>query len=165
MVQVRQDNLVVVGSYTRSNAPNDIPTLGDAVTMATLGASYRFGIFQPLALVSKVRSRVEPRSVDQTMMNLGLSITLPRSNLRFEVERLRNHALADADGQAISVRYDYHLSKRTTLYVGADKIRSEANVYYPIVGASGSSPVAAPFPASYRGADPASLIAGMLHIF
>jgi GBP family porin len=165
MATYRQGAAVALAGYTQSFGPLDISTVGDKLKVFTVGGAYDFGAIRPLVLVQSLKSENAPHTVDQRMINVGLEVRAGAGGFRFEYETLKNNALADADGKALSVRYDYPLSKRTTIYTGAAKVRSERNVYYPIVGASGSSPVAFPIAASYNGLDPSSVIVGIAHMF
>lgn len=165
MATYRQGPVVATAGYSQSYGPLDISTVGDKLKSFTLGGAYDFGALRPLVLVQTFRSENAPRTVDQRLINVGLEVRAGVGGFRFEYETVKNNALADADGKALSVRYDYPLSKRSTIYAGAAKIRSESQVYYPIVGASGSSPVAFPISASYNGRDPSSVIVGMAHMF
>lgn len=165
MATYRQQRALVTLGVTRSNAPVDITAAGDGVTIVTAGAFYDFGFVRPLVLFEGVRSRLTPRLIDQHMVNLGAEVPLGPGSLRLEYEFVKDKAHANRDANAISARYDYPLSKRTIIYAGATRIHNDSDVYYPIVGASGSSPIAFPIPSAYNGTSPSSLILGITHIF
>lgn len=165
MATYRQGAATALAGYTQTFAPLDITAVGDKMKSFTLGGAYDFGVIRPLLLIQTVKSDKTPLVLDQRMINVGLEVRAGAGGVRLEYETLKNNALANADAKALSVRYDYPLSKRTTLYTGAVKVRSESSVYYPIVGASGSSPVAFPIAASFNGKDPSSFIVGIAHMF
>jgi predicted porin len=161
----RDDRITALAGYFTSDSPRNITTPGDTLKLTTLAAAYNFGKFQPLVMWQGTKSNAGPAEVDRYNVNLGLDVFLAEHLLRFEYEFVKDNKRSNADAKAISVRYDHRLSKRTTLYAGAVKIKNDAGVYYPIVGASGSSPVARPIPVAYNGTDPNSLIFGISHAF
>lgn len=161
----KQGPVAAVLGYSQANAPIDIAKANDTVKMATAGVSYDLGLFKPLVLIQTAKSELSPQTVDQYMVNVGADVPIGTGSLRLEYEFVKNKTGVDRDAKALSARYDYPLSKRTILYGGVTKIKNDADVYYPIVGASGSSPVNFPIPASYKGTNPSSVILGIAHFF
>lgn len=161
----RDNRATALAGYFTSDAPRNLTTPNDTLKLTTLAAAYNFGKVQPLVMWQGAKSNAGPAQVDRYNMNFGLDVFLKEHLLRIEYEFVKDTLHPNADAQAFSVRYDHRLSKRTTVYAGAVKIRNDAGVYYPIVGASGSSPVARPIAAAYNGTDPSSLIFGISHAF
>jgi predicted porin len=124
---------------------------------AALGTYYDFGPIKTGLLVTDVRDDIGVNR--NRMYELSAEIPLPSSSLLLDVGRFRNRAFDQADATSYSVRYDYFLSKRTTLYTGAALIRNGRNAMFTIGGATGSG-LAGPAGGSAR-----SLIAGLRHIF
>jgi predicted porin len=149
----RQGGAFGLVGYSFSDGPIDI-NLGDKVKMAIAGFSYDFGVAKPEILIQNFRSELDPRSVNRTITQVGLDVSAGVGTVRAEFETVANHAISHANAKAYSLRYDYPLSKRTTAYTGIAKIQDQSNVYYPIVGASGSSPVAFPIPSRFNGTSP-----------
>ncbi|MEG0822701.1 MAG: porin, partial [Burkholderiaceae bacterium] len=69
--------------------------------------------------------------------------------------------LADSNAMAWGMRYDYPLSKRTTLYGGITELRNEAKASFNIIGSGYSSKDVN----LVAGADPSSLFLGLSHRF
>jgi predicted porin len=126
-----------------------------------IAASYDFGVVKPSAIFVRRRGDAAGApSLDAWQM--GASAPMGVGKLIATYGQLKNKTAADADSQAIGVRYDYPLSKRTTVYGGITKIRNEANASYTISGGGGSS---AGLALSSVGTDPRSMYAGITHVF
>lgn len=122
-----------------------------------VGAAYDFGIAKAALLYQNRRNDIG--TVKNAFYEVGVSIPLQSSALLLDYGWFKNKRAANGDSKALSVRYDYYLSKRTTIYGGVAKIRNEAGAAFGIAGAtSAPAPLAA-------GDDPRSLIVGVRHTF
>jgi predicted porin len=121
------------------------------------GASYMLGIVKASVLAQSRRDNVDAARNDA--LELGLQIPVGPGSLLLDAGRLRNRSVADADATALSIRYDYNLSKRSMLYAGAATIRNATHSRFGINGNTGAALAVA------AGADPRSLVLGVRHTF
>jgi predicted porin len=142
MLKYDDGKTVVLGGVFSTNAPTDISTANDKVTIQTLGASHNFGLFKPFVVVQRAKSNLVPLSLNQVGWYAGVDIPAGPGSLRFEAEGVKNKAWAEADAKSLNVRYDWLLGPDLTMYFTYTKIFDEANVYYPIVGTGGFAAVA-----------------------
>ena len=132
-------------------------TLTNSDKWSTLGASYDFTVVKT-ALVYQVR-RDDAKLVRDDYFDLGATIPLGTGSLLLDVGGFKNKVLADANAVTASIRYDYYLSKRTTIYGGFSTVRNDAKAKYGVTGAGGAPMVAA------VGDDPRALAMGVRHFF
>ncbi|PQO98690.1 porin [Massilia phosphatilytica] len=121
------------------------------------GASYAFGAVKASVLAQSRRDDADAARNDA--LELGLMIPVGPGSLLFDAGRLRNRSVADSDATAFSIRYDYNLSKRSTLYAGAATIRNETRSRFGINGNTGAALAVA------GGDDPRSFVLGVRHVF
>lgn len=74
---------------------------------------------------------------------------------------LRNSSIDDADGYGVGLRYDYPLSRRTTIYAGGAYVHNDARSNYDISGGGGSSAA----PEQPYGKSPRTVFVGISHLF
>lgn len=121
------------------------------------GASWQFG-FAKLGVLAQAR-RDDIDAARNNQLEVSLLVPLGTGSLLVDVGRIENRSVADADARVLSLRYDYPLSKRTTVYTGAAWLRNEAGARFGINGNTGAALAVDP------GQDPRSLIAGLRHTF
>lgn len=121
------------------------------------GASWQFG-FAKLGVLAQAR-RDDIDAARNNQLEVSLLVPVGTGSLLVDVGRIENRSIVDADAKVASLRYDYPLSKRTTLYTGAAWLRNEAGARYGINGNTGTALAVNP------GEDPRSLIVGMRHAF
>lgn len=122
-----------------------------------VGASWQFS-WAKASLLAQAR-RDDIGATENNALELSMLVPVGPGSLLLDVGKFRNRIVADADATAFSVRYDYSLSKRSTLYVGAAKIRNDARAR---IGINGNTGLAL---AVTAGADPRSMVMGMRHTF
>jgi predicted porin len=136
---------------------NRTTTATNADKWTTLGAAYDFTVVKT-ALVYQVR-RDDANLVRNDYFDLSATIPLGSGALLLDVGALENKVTADADAVTASIRYDYFLSKRTTVYGGFSTVRNDAKARYGIAGAGCRDHRRAP------GADPRAFALGVRHFF
>jgi predicted porin len=124
---------------------------------AAFGISYNFGPIKPAFLVSDRRDDIGLQR--KSIYEISAEIPLTNSSLLLDIGRIRDRALPDANATAYSVRYDYDVSKRTTLYTGLAYIKADPNALYGINGSTGAGLLGA------TGDNSRSVIAGIRHRF
>lgn len=143
--------------------------LGNTDKYTDIAASYDFGFVKPSVIFVQRRGDTAG-APSLNAYQIGASAPVGVGKLIATYGHLENKSLADANSQAIGVRYDYPLSKRTTVYGGATKIRNDANAGYTISGGGGSSTGQALYnptgvAGGGNGRDPSSVYVGMTHVF
>ncbi|WP_431096393.1 porin [Polaromonas aquatica] len=163
------DTLNVAAGYSSSTLSAQVSymtektvyLLGNTDKYTDVAVSYDFGFIKPSAIF--VRRRGEMTGAPALdAYQIGASAPVGVGKLIATYGQLKNKTTANADSKAIGVRYDYPLSKRTTLYAGATRISNSANAGYTISGGGGSS---AGLALSSIGQDPKSVYAGIAHVF
>ncbi|WP_211452353.1 porin [Collimonas antrihumi] len=124
---------------------------------ATLGVSYDFGVVKA-GLLYQAR-RDDANLARNNYFEISATKPLGNGSLLVSYGGFQNKLIRNADAKALSLRYDYYLSKRTTVYTGIAKIRNDAKATFGIDGATGSALVVA------NGNDPRSIIFGIKHAF
>lgn len=123
-----------------------------------VGGTYDFGAVKA-GLVATHR-RDDNNSNESTLYDLTVTIPVgSTSAVALDLGRFQNKSVANADSTAFTVRYDYFLSKRTTLYTGFAKIRNDAGAAFGVNGATGAAVGLTP------GQDPRTFVAGIRHTF
>ena len=122
-----------------------------------IGASYVIGTVKASVMAQSRRDDLDAARNDA--LELGLLVALGPGSLLLDAGRLRNRSAADAGAAALSVRYDYNLSKRSMLYAGAATIRNGTRSRFGINGNTGAALAVA------AGDDPRSLVLGVRHTF
>lgn len=128
---------------------------------ALLGASYDFGTVRAALLVSTRRDDL-PSATSAQGRFYEASVTVPVSaagQVLLSYGAYRGQARDHSDAQALSVRYDHALSKRTKLYAGISRIHNEAGAAFTINTASNAGP------AVTAGSRPSSVLLGVSHAF
>lgn len=144
---------VAVGlSYSKRNSQTN-----NKERWAAFGVSYNFGPIKPALLVTDIRDDIGFNR--RKVYELSAEIPLQNSSLLLDIGRVRQPNISDATATAYSLRYDYYLSKRTTLYTGIAYIKTQSNTRYSINGSTGMGVL------GNYGDNPRSLIAGIRHIF
>lgn len=121
------------------------------------GASISFDAFKVGVLAQARRDDID--ALDSNGLELGVQIPVGPGTLLVDAGRHWNRSVAQANATAYSLRYDYNLSRRTMLYVGAARIRNDAAARFGINGNTGSAFAVA------NGEDPRAVIAGVRHGF
>lgn len=135
--------------------------IGNTDKYTDFAISYDFGVIKPSAIFVRRRGdMVGAPAIDA--YQIGASAPLGAGKLIATYGQLKNKTTANADSKAFGLRYDYALSKRTTLYGGVTKISNQAGAGYTISGGGGSSPGLA---LSAVGQSPKSVYAGIAHMF
>jgi predicted porin len=122
-----------------------------------IGMSYQFGPIKPAILITDVRDDVGLNR--NNMIELSAEIPMTNAALLVDVGHFRNRSFEGADATAYSLRYDYYLSKRTTVYTGVAYIKNDRNAQFAINGSTGAGLVGTP------GDNGRALIAGVRHRF
>lgn len=123
----------------------------------SVGTSYDFGNIKAGFLAIDVRDQLALNR--NSTYEVSAEIPLPRASLLLDVGYFRNRAMDQANATAYSMRYDYFLSKRTTLYTGVALIRNSKNAAFTTNGATGAGLATA------AGNNVRSIIAGLSHSF
>ena len=126
-----------------------------------ISAAYDFGLVKPAFTYVKKDSNDTALAPSLDAWQVGASAPLLGGRLIGTYAMLKNDSVADADASAWGLRYDYPLSKRTTLYGGVTGISNDGKASYSISGGGGSSAGVV----GVAGADPRSLYAGITHSF
>ncbi|WP_457280881.1 porin [Polaromonas sp. P5_D5] len=135
--------------------------VGNTDKYTDVAVSYDFGFIKPSAIF--VRRRGDTTGAPALdAYQIGASAPVGVGKLIATYGQLKNKTTANSDSKAIGLRYDYPLSKRTTIYGGATRISNQANAGYTISGGGGSS---AGLALSAVGQSPKSLYAGIAHVF
>jgi predicted porin len=121
------------------------------------GASYNFGPIKTALLATDVRDDIGFNR--NNIYEVSAEIPLTNSSLLLDVGRFHNRAFANANATAYSLRYDYFMSKRTTLYTGLAYIKADQNALFGINGSTGAGLPGAP------GDNSRAFIAGIRHRF
>jgi predicted porin len=129
----------------------------DSEKWTAFGASYNFGPIKPAILVSDVRDDMNTRR--NRIYEISAEIPLTNSSLLLDIGSIRDRTRPNANATSYSVRYDYFMSKRTTLYTGLAYIKADANAMFGINGSTGAGLTGAPGDNSH------ALIAGIRHRF
>ena len=127
-------------------------------TQVIYGVSYDFGWVKPVwqiaykhgddkhkaykagEVVSGFRTGNAKKYSDSVLATqLAASAPVPGGTLIGSVAYAHNYTMDKADAVAAALRYDYKLSKRTFLYVGAQAVWNEDNADYNISAGGGSS--------------------------
>lgn len=151
-VQYNLDKLSASISYLTRNT-----SVSNKDEWTSLGTLYDFGVATAAFLYQ--RRRDDANLTQNDYFEIGATIPLAGSSLLIDYGKFNNKLLTNADASVLSIRYDYYLSKRTTLYAGISKMRNEANAHFGIGGSTGLPLAVA------NGNDPRSLIAGMRLVF
>jgi predicted porin len=127
-----------------------------------LGASYDFGATKLYGnLVYRQGGSNTSYNPNLIVYSTSLKTPLFGGNLLNGFAYLKNNSVKESDAWNISARYDYPLSKRTTVYAGAAYLHNEDNVNYTINGGGGTSSA----PATNIGKSPWTAFVGLNHNF
>ena len=155
-------------TYTYQNmagkAPNDFQTINAHESLYNVGASYDFGFTKLYGnFVFRDGSKSLDRNANPNIAVYSVSTKTPLAGgyLLNGLAFLRNNTTDHANAWNVSARYDYPLSKRTTIYGGAAYMHNGANVNYTINGGGGSSSA----PATKVGKSPWTTFIGLNHNF
>lgn len=155
-------------TYTYQNlagkAPNDFRTINAHESLYNLGASYDFGVTKLYGnIVYRNGSKAVNQDSNPDLMIYSISTKTPLMGgyLLNGFAMLRNNTTDEANAWNISGRYDYPLSKRTTVYAGAAYMHNDDNVNYTINGGGGSSAA----PTTNMGKSPWTAFIGLSHNF
>lgn len=136
---------------------NRTTTTANSDKWSALGVSYDFTAVKT-GFVYQVR-RDDANLVRNDYFDLSATIPVTGGSLLLDIGSIKNKVIGDADARTASIRYDYFLSKRTTVYGGFSTVRNEAKARYGVTGAA-----AAPMVAEV-GDDPRALAIGIRHFF
>lgn len=144
------------------------------------GVSYDFGFIKPVwqiaykrgddthsrytagEVVNGYRTAAGKSYSDSVLATqLAASAPVPCGKLVGSVAYAHNYAMEEADAWGAGVRYDYVLSKRTFVYVGAQALWNEDNADYNISAGGGSSAG----PDTLMGHSASTFFIGMNHKF
>lgn len=123
----------------------------------TGGASYDFGVAKAGLVVQKRGDDIG--AARTTFYELSTTVPIGAASLLLDLGILRNDVTANADAKLFGVRYDYYLSRRSTLYAGVVKVKNESAAAVTINGAASAGMVVA------RGDDPRAIALGLRHTF
>ncbi len=124
------------------------------VRIRNLGASYNFGVAQPMLLwASEKRGGVEVRA-----LQLGVKVPVGAGEIRAQVSRY-DTSNSDADWRKFAVGYGYNLSRRTQLYTTVAYLKNSAGAQRAI------SPMGQAAPANTLGGSARGYEIGMRHFF
>lgn len=127
-----------------------------------LGASYDFGVTKLYGnLIYRQGASNTSYNPNLIVYSTSLKTPLFGGNLLNGFAYLKNNSVKESDAWNISARYDYPLSKRTTVYAGAAYMHNEDNVNYTINGGGGTSSA----PATNIGKSPWTAFVGLNHNF
>ncbi|HEY4316402.1 MAG TPA: porin [Herbaspirillum sp.] len=129
----------------------------DRERWTAFGASYNFGPIKPAFLMTDVRDDIGFNR--NNIYEISAEIPLNNSSLLLDMGRFRNRAFANANATAYSLRYDYYMSKRTTLYTGVAYLKADPNALFGINGSTGAGLLGEP------GDNSRAIIAGIRHRF
>ncbi|MBY0239465.1 MAG: porin [Burkholderiaceae bacterium] len=130
---------------------------GNSEHWLTAGLSYDFGVIKT-GLVAQRRD--DDAGLNRvTFYELSATMPLGGGALLLDAGRRRNHLAPHADSRQFGLRYDYFLSKRSTLYGGVVKVSNEAGANVTIGGSSSAGMAVAP------GDDPRAVALGVRHVF
>lgn len=136
---------------------NRTTTTANSDKWTALGASYDFTVVKT-GFVYQVR-RDDANLFRNDYFDLSATIPVTGGSLLLDVGGIKNKVIGDADAVTASIRYDYFLSKRTTIYGGFSKVRNDAKARYGVTGAAAAPMVAA------VGDDPRALAIGIRHFY
>jgi predicted porin len=136
---------------------NRTTTTTNSDKWTALGASYDFTLVKT-GFVYQVR-RDDANLVRNDYFDLSAAIPVTGGSLLLDVGGIKNKVIGDADAITASIRYDYFLSKRTTIYGGFSTVRNDAKARYGVTGAAAAPMVAA------VGYDPRALAIGIRHFY
>ena len=139
-------------SYSKRNSQ-----INNKERWAAFGASYNFGPIKPSLLITDVRDDIGANR--RKVYEVSAEIPLTNSSLLLDIGRVRQPGINNANATAYSLRYDYYMSKRTTLYTGVAYIKTQSNTRYAINGSTGAGVL------GNYGDNARSLIAGIRHTF
>ncbi len=162
----QQGRLSARASYLQQESQN---IQGNTERYYAVSASYDLGFIKPMATYVKRDSSLErnpnggrsPFAPEVDVWQVGASAPVLGGKLLANVAALNNQRDADADALTYGARYDYPLSRRTTVYTGVQFMKNEARANY-VIGASGLS--SGPVPGA-PGDDPHSVYLGVRHRF
>lgn len=129
---------------------------------AALGASYDFKVAK-VSLLASQREDDLPAATSNEGLFYELSATVKVGNagsVFLSYGAFDGTARANTDAQALSLRYDHSLSKRTRLYAGISKIKNDSGARFTINSASNAG-----LAVTAAGKDPQSVIVGISHTF
>lgn len=145
-------------------APNNFQKPKAHQSLYIVGASYDFGVTKLYAnFIYRNGSKAADKNWNPNLAVYSISTKTPLAGgyLLNGFAMLRNNTTDKANAWNISGRYDYPLSKRTSIYAGAAYMHNEDNVNYTINGGGGSSSA----PATKLGKSPWTAFVGMNHNF
>lgn len=164
----RHGNLAAGFTYTYQNLAAETPNMFKSpnahASLYNFGASYDLGFTKLYGnFIYKNGSKAAVRDTNPNLAVYGLSAKTPLFGgfLLSGFAYLRNNTTDHANAWNVSSRFDYPLSKRTTVYVGAAYLDNDANVNYTINGGGGTSSA----PATNMGKNPWTTFVGMNHTF
>jgi predicted porin len=121
------------------------------------GAAYQFPAFKTALLVQLRRDDIGAR--ENNAYELSTVIPFTTSSLLIDLGYFQDKARAGGDAASLILRYDYNLSKRTTLYTGFARFRNGSTAAFAINGATSYGVKVA------AGDDPSSTIFGVRLLF
>lgn len=155
-------------TYTYQNlagiAPNNFRQPNAHASLYNFGTSYDFGVTKLYGnLIYKHGSKAAVQDTNPNIMIYSVSAKTPLfgGNLLNGFAYLKNNTTSSSNAWNISARYDYPLSKRTTVYAGAAYLNNGSNVNYTINGGGGTSSA----PDTKIGKNPWTTFVGMNHTF
>ncbi len=128
------------------------------------GGSYDFNVTK-LYLNVAYKTSGDEKNSDPDLWIFGGSLKTPMfgGHLLNGFHYLVNNTRDNANAWNISARFDYPLSKRTSVYAGAAYLNNERNANYTINGGGGAS--SAPGGTAALGKDPWTFFSGICHKF
>lgn len=122
------------------------------------GGSYDLGVTKPSLIFLKKFAKGSPETPNLWAAQLGASTPLAGGKLFTTAAYLRNQTNKDENAWSFGLRYDYPLSKRTTIYAGYTAVINQKKSSYVVVPGAGSS---LPFFADKAGLNAQQIFSGI----
>ena len=131
-------------------------------TYYELSASYDFGVTKPAIQLEYKNGEDTTWSQDFFLVQIGTTTPMFGGHLNTTAAYYKNKTLSKSDGYSFGARFDYNLSKRTMVYIGAEALIQEANAQFSIEAGPDSS---LHYPTSAPGNDVQQVFFGIRHSF
>ena len=130
----------------------------DLYQTVLFGGSYDLGGTKPSLIFLKKFAKGSPETPNLWAAQLGASTPLAGGKLFTTAAYLRNQTNKDENAWSFGFRYDYPLSKRTTIYAGYTAVINQKKSSYVVVPGAGSS---LPFFADKAGLNAQQIFSGI----
>lgn len=137
-LEYASSNALLRGVYLYDKLSSKIQT-ENHYQMMLLGGSYDLSVTKPSFIFLKKFAKGSSNTPNLWAAQLGASTPISKGKLLTTVAYLRNQTNDKADAWSFGLRYDYPLSKRTTVYAGYTAIINQGNSSYVVTPGAGSS--------------------------